>query len=183
MTEPDAAVVDVEPVEVLVARAVMAKALINALTKTVKVTKLDLSPEFGKGDKRAGRDPRNDRTVGSVYRTDPEPTAYIRDQKVFDQYLREHYSDQFESVVEFGPEEEIAAVLHEHAPHLLVHRELPTKAVVDKVLALAVSHDIPGTARTSPEGVLTVKPNDYADRVVDELLAKSPITLELESGK
>lgn len=176
-------VIDVEPDEIIAQRAVLIKQLIKTVLegKDRAVGKLE---HLANGSKITAKDPRTNLSLGSVYRTDPKPVGTETDRAELDDWLRTEYPDKLETKVKFGPPEEVAAVLAEHAPHLLhVAEGVIPDWLREQALKLAATRDVPGTGRVFPDGVLTVKPTDHARQVIATLLAASPIPLKELEGK
>jgi len=74
-----------------------------------------------KGDSIAARVDVDGRDVklGKVTMTDPKPVGRVTDRAALDAWLTKHVEGAVIERPVFGPADEVAAVLNDHAPHLL----------------------------------------------------------------
>lgn len=163
-------------------RAVLLGALMKAIGAERDQLRASLASSLPAGTKLTGRDPRNDDTLGTVSLSDPAKVAVVTDQVAFEEYVRRELPGDLDTVRGFGEPGEVAAVLAEHAPHLLTTRTVVPEHVTERVLLAATLHPVPGTTVITPSPTLTVTPRSAAHRVVREVLAGSPVpAVELEA--
>ncbi|MBA4858011.1 hypothetical protein [Nocardia farcinica] len=167
----------------LVMRAAVLAAAEKSVGEQAKTYRAELNRRLSRGSKLTAFDPRDTtRTLGTVSMTNPRPQAQVVDREAFERWCRLNYPDQVETWPEFGDPAEVAAVLAEHAPHLLtVHRSVPVE-IQERALDRAAVEDVPGTTRYMPRPTLQVRPTGHARAVVAELLAAIPALAELESA-
>jgi hypothetical protein len=158
-------------------------ALVSQLIKTLVDRKKELAAEsfirMENGTKLTARQPGDSRRkLGTVSKSDPEPIATVVDREKFEEYIRSARPADLKVEWQLGPIEEVAAVLMEHAPHLVsaVEGVIP-QWLLDVTKTEALSRDIPGCEVTYPAGVVSVRPLADAKRYVDELLAASSVPL------
>lgn len=162
-------------------RAVLLGALMKAIGAERDQLRASLASSLPAGTKLTGRDPRNEDTLGTVSLSDPAKVAVVTDQALFEEYVRREVPAELDTVRGFGEPGEVAAVLAEHAPHLLTTTKVIPDHVAERVLLAATMHPVPGTTVITPPGKLTVTPSAAAHRVVREVLAGSPVpAVELE---
>lgn len=166
---------------------VLHAAVLAELAKTARDAASEYRRELDRrmppGSKLTAFDPRSEETVtlGTVNRSNPDPIPVVADRKAFERWCLRTYADQVEQWLEFGPPEEVGAVLAEHAPHLVtVHQSLPPE-IAEQALKRAETEQIPGTKRQAAVPQLTVRTTAQAREVVRELLASSPFLRELEA--
>lgn len=167
---------------VLVARLTILTDLAKVIKANGDVYRRELNGRMPAGSKLTGFDPRDETiTLGTVSRSNPKPTPVVVDRAAFEAWCLLHYGDKVETWLEFGPPEEVGAVLAEHAPHLVtIHRSLPGE-VAEEALKRAGIEQIPGTERRLERPELSVRTTAQARQVVRELLASSPLLPELEA--
>ncbi|WP_280245535.1 hypothetical protein [Nocardia abscessus] len=170
--------------DVLATRTVVLAALASVIKETADEHRRELDKRMPRGSKLTSMDPRDETaTLGTVNQSNPAPTAVITNRDEFERWCRVTFGDQVEQWLEFGPPEEVGAVLAEHAPHLVtVHQSLPGE-VVERALQRAAKEHVPGTERRVTRPKLSVYLTDYARTVVRELLASTPLLPELEAGR
>lgn len=168
--------------DALALRATVLADLQHAAGEQVTTLRNELAKRLKRGSKITSFDPRDEtRTLGTIGMTNPTAQARITNREEFERWCRLNYPDKVEQWAEYGDPAEVAAVLAEHAPHLLiVHQTVPGE-VEEQALKRAVAEDIPGTERFLPRSVLQVRPSKHARTVVDELLAAMPGLPELEA--
>ncbi len=141
-----------------------------------------------KGDSIAARVDVDGRDVklGKVTMTDPQPVARIADRDALDEWLTKHVEGAVIERPAFGPDAEVAAVLNEHAPHLLTFvaevAEWARSAALSKAEAAhrAGSKPLaPGIEVTTPDGVVSVsKETPEARAAVLSLIRQGVINIE-----
>lgn len=169
-----------EDLDMLVVRAAVLHELHLEVDAEKSRVKAALSLVMSRGSKLTGHDPRSGRSLGSVSKSDPDPVARVTDPEAFERWVREQYAARLESQLVFGPPEEVAAVLLEHAPHLVTEEIVIPGHVRDSALAAALTEVVPGTKREIPGATLSVsttKTKAAAREVVRELLASAPFEL------
>lgn len=179
MTNPVAPVVDPG---MLVVQASVYHALLTEIEKRKSDAKSALSQLMSAGDRIAGKDPRTGETLGAVSKSDPETTARVTDRATFEAWVRDRYADILPHRPVFGAAAEVAAVLAQHAPHLLRDEVVIPDAVTKAALHVATKEVVPGTARYTPDPVLSIRTKAAVGTVVAELLASAPM-LALEAGQ
>lgn len=167
----------------LAARAAVLTALASEVKDQADQHRAELYRRMQPGSKITGRNPF-DKTLslGSVDMSDPDPEAFIEDRDAFDAYCRATWPEEIEVWTEINADdEEVVAILREHAPHLVtVHSTVPG-VVREKALELAVSEDVPGTKRRRGLPQLSVNAAKNARSVARSIIAASPVLRELEA--
>lgn len=169
MTAPDPVPDEVE---------VLAYAAIEREAKRRKeLGKAIIGQRYPDGRTERIRSPLGER-LGSVYRTDPEPTWVVSDREALHAHLRT-FDDATETVYEIADEPAAVEVLRAHAPHLLV--EITRVRPEWEQDALAQSRETgepaaPGIEKVKPSGSLTVTPAKDAFDVVGRLMARGLLT-------
>ena len=188
MTDHTADVIDVEPVEDLVNRAVMVASIVKAVSETKSANAVQLDAILPKGDKRTAAYIDADgveQKLGTVSKSFPDPVATITDQDALEAHLRETRAADLEVSYTLGDLSQVYAVLLEHAPQLLTVTEgaIPKWLIdVTKKEALIPGRTVPGITVTCPAGVVSVRPNAVAKALAEQLLQSAPL-LALEDGK
>ncbi len=141
-----------------------------------------------KGDSIAARVDVDGRDVklGKVTMTDPKPVGRVTDRDALDAWLTKHVEGAVIERPAFGPDAEVAAVLNEHAPHLLTFvaevAEWARSAALFKAEAAhrAGSKPLaPGIEVTTPDGVVSVgKETPEARAAVLTLIRQGVINVE-----
>lgn len=124
----------------------------------IKTTKAVIGQRYPDGRKETFRSPLDDRKLGIVYRTDPDPVWKVTDREALHAELRQ-FPGSLETVTEITDEAAAVEVLREHAPHLLADITRVSDSVVDAALAQSEATGTPAAAgieRVKPAGVLTV---------------------------
>lgn len=171
------AVQDEDPIAALVNRSVLLHELHKVVDAEKTITKAALAQHMSRGSKLTSHHPATKVALGTVSMSDTKPAAKVEDEEAFESWVRVHYSDQLQIRLQFGPPEEVAAVLAEHAPHLVSQVVDVPESVRKKALADAAVRDVPGTFRYTPGGTVSVRANAQAELVVRDLLAASPFPL------
>ncbi|WP_280499416.1 hypothetical protein [Nocardia cyriacigeorgica] len=168
--------------DALAIRAAVLADLQKAVGEQVTKHRRELAGRLKRGSKLTAFDPRDDtRTLGTVTMTNPTAQARITNREEFERWCRVTWPEKVEVWHEFGDPAEVAAVLSEHAPHLLtVHQSVPVETE-EAALIRAATEDVPGTERYTPRPTLQVRPSKHARTVVNELLADMPGLPELEA--
>ncbi|MFD3426054.1 hypothetical protein [Nocardia fluminea] len=161
-------------------------ALLSEFVKLAAQARNDLRaetfPRLPNGTKLTARHPRTGESLGTVSMSDPDPTAYVVDNAVFEAWVREQNPGELETVRGFGDLAQVAAVLAEHAPHLLTETRVIPESLRERALKAAAVQTVPGTARLTPEGTLSVRPNGVATELVRAALVGST-NLEIEAAR
>jgi hypothetical protein len=133
-------------------------------------TKAIIGAGYPDGRKETFRSPLDDRKLGQVWRTDPDPVWTVTDGVALDEHLAQD-PDNLETTFEINADaSELIPLLLEHAPHLVDQVPRVTQAARTAAMAEAkAGQDIPGIARIKPGGVLTVKPDKDAAEVIGAL--------------
>jgi hypothetical protein len=165
----------------LSARVTLLSDLAKAVAEQRETHRTELYRRMPRGSKITARDPQDELiTLGTVSMSNPQVEAYITDSAAFDAYCRQEYPDKVEPWVEYTDPVAVAALVAEHAPHLLkLHRTVTTTAC-EEALKRAASEEVPGTARRLPSPSLTVRPSKHARAAVHGLFGASPVLKELE---
>lgn len=143
------------------------------------------------GDRRTVVSPLDGSDLGLVYRAKPEKQAVITDEPALVEWLKAHdYPGMVRSSYKItGTEQQVVAVLFEHAPHLLRRVENITsdarKALISESRAAGRSKgpsselDVPGisVAATGPTYV-ACKPAEGALLSIYELITSGRIALD-----
>ncbi len=149
--------------------------------------KIHADEVMAKGDNIAARATIDgqDIKLGRVGKSDPKPVARIIDHAAFDRWLAEHVPDCVDQHPEFGPAEEVAAVLNEHAPHLLSFpgsvADWARSAELRNAEAAAKRGETPaadGVEVTIPDGVVSVRETPEARAAVLTLIRQGVINVE-----
>lgn len=149
----------------------------------------EMAQAMARGTRLPGRSPLDDSKVGAVIMSDPDPVAAITDQGAFVAWVAETYPEHIESRVEIvGSRREVAAVLAEHAPHLVRHTTVVHPDFVSQVKAVAAEArqpagpggevDVPGLSITVPDPVVTCRLAPGALESVMALIRTGQLSLE-----
>ena len=138
----------------------------------------DLVKEMTRGDRRTVVDPRDeDAKLASITRTDPKPVVSVNVPELTP-WMAEHYPALTETVTEIiATEKQLAALLFEHAPHLLRRKtRIQPEALIELKAACVTlgcvmgpggEADVPGVRVDRPKSNLSVRLADGAeDRVL-----------------
>jgi hypothetical protein len=95
----------------------LALAALEKIAKEGKeLVKATVGTRYPDGRRETFRSPVDDRKIGIVYRTDPEPVWSVTDPAALDAHLRQDPAN-VETVAEIvGTDEQVIEVLAEHAP-------------------------------------------------------------------
>lgn len=153
-----------------------------------KLTRTEFSQRYKDGDKETFRSPVDGAMLGMVYRTDPDPAPIVTDRDALVRHLAT-IPGCTETVVEImGSEEQVLAVLAEHAPELLGQVTRVPDYVVSNVLAGCKAKGntkgpdgkpLAGVEMDKAGGVLTVKADPKtAGRAIEGMVAAGLLTWE-----
>lgn len=141
-----------------------------------------------KGDSIAARVDVDGRDVklGKVTMTDPKPVGRVTDRDALDEWLTKHVEGAVIERPAFGPDAEVAAVLNEHAPHLLTFvAEVAEWARAAALIKAESAHRAgskplaPGIEVTVPDGVVSVgKESPEARAAVLSLIRQGVINVD-----
>jgi hypothetical protein len=142
-----------------------------------------------RGDRLMARSPLEGVKIGAVTKTDPKATARVTDDAAFTAWIHKHYPDRMEfDFVIIGSDQEVISVLFEHAPHLLRKVTKPDPELVKQIrtdsaslgapIGPAGEADVDGIEVTTPEGVVSCKPDPNALAAVVDLIRAERLSLE-----
>lgn len=145
-----------------------------------------------KGDRVSVRSPLSGEGLGTVTMTDPKPKAMVTDPEELDDWIAEHYPEKTEwRRVVVGSEDEVLAVLAEHAPHLVTtQRHVPDWARAEVLRASAEAGvpcgpggeaDVPGVAVEPQPGRLQYRATAGSGHAIDALVQAGLV--DLTSGE
>lgn len=139
----------------------MLRAIASAALTNLDSVKAQLSG-YQDGQRSTFRSPLDDRKLGMVYRTDPDPVWTIVDREALLDHLGE-FPGNWETTLEIvGDMSEVFGILETHAPHLIKENTFIPEWVVEAALeASKEANDAvaPGIKKIKPGGVLTVTPD------------------------
>lgn len=141
--------------------ALMLRAVATAALDNLDVTKSQLGG-YDDGQRNTFRSPLDDRKLGMVYRTDPDPVWRIVDRPALLEHLGGFEGNWHIDLRIVGDEAEVLAVLQEHAPHLLEEERHIPDWIVEAALKESEETNeavAPGIRKIKPGGTLTVKPD------------------------
>lgn len=165
-------------------RAVMLKAAIDLIMDEFEAVKAIAGEQFEKGDSKAAR--QGDVKLGRVSKSDPKPVATVTDRAEFEAYLSVKYGDTVTTTVELGDVAEIAAVLMDtgHEDLFTVVETIPDWVRQERLKAALAGEFVPGVTVSSPEGVVSARPEPAAKAAVRALLNSSDVPLlAIEGGQ
>lgn len=147
------------------------------LEKEVKarraLTRVPLEALYADGERKTIRSPLDDAKLGIVLRTSPDPKWTVTDHKALTAHL-EADPDNVEHVDDIAAsEEQVIAVLREHAPQLLGRVERVKADAVKAALAQAEAHPetpVPGIELVRPRGTLSIRPDKAAGEVIARMV-------------
>lgn len=152
------------------------------------LTRAEFSQAYPDGRRETFRSPVDGSMLGMVYRTDPNPAPIVVDKDALVRHLAT-VPGCTETVTEImGTEEQILAVLAEHAPELLCEVTRVPDYVVSNVLAGCKAKgntkgpdgkELAGVKMDKAGGVLTVKADPKtAGRAIEGMVAAGLLTWE-----
>lgn len=165
-------------------RALVLAALGKRIAAEETGVKAEFSPRYELGTTIKWESPLDGALLGYVQRTRPKPEFRITDEDA----LREHLAAEFPGTVEtvwqlpvpgvglvtLDPLDELAVVLREHAPHMLVEQQRVTDEAVTAALDESKASGVaaaPGITLVRPGGSLRVVPDKAAGEAVDRMAA------------
>lgn len=164
-------------------QVVLLGGLISEVADERDRARTEIAQRLPKGCTLSAVDPRDGETViGQVGMTKPSKEARVTDEEAFVAWVFEQHPGEVDTVPVFGDPAEVAAVLAEHAPHLLSTRKVIPAELRDRVLAAAVVQPIPGTAVTAMPSTLWAKPNAAGKVIVRDALASTSV-LQIGAGQ
>lgn len=160
------------------------------VTARYKAVRAVAGADLTDGDKRTIRSPLDGSSLGSIYRTDPEPRWTVTDWAAFEAHVRSSIPDGVETAyrlhvpsldepVFLDPLDELAVILREHAPHML--REVPRirGEVVADLLAASKTSGQPAAAgieQVKPSGSVAVRRSKTCGPAIERLHAAGLLT-------
>lgn len=119
--------------------------------------------------------------VGAVIRTEPKTELQVVDAAAHSAWALEHMGDDCITGYRFGDDDAVAAVLREHAPHLVMEVRTPTSQWLHEVLIMAARGDGPipdGVEPVTGTSTLQVRPDaSTASAVIPELWRRGDLNL------
>lgn len=156
-------------------------AVLEARVKTAKAAaRAAIEHRYDDGDKVTVRSPLDDAKLGSVYRTDPDPSWEIVDRAALAAHLAlDPDNIEFRDEIA-GTDDQVVAVLREHAPELLARVERVAPSAFDAALAAAAAgaEPAPGVIRRKPRGSLVIRPDKNAGAAIERLVAAGWISYD-----
>ena len=141
--------------------ALMLRAIASTALSNLDAVKAELS-SYADGQRSTFRSPLDDRKLGIVYRTDPDPVWTIVDREALLDHLGE-FPGNWETTLEItGDMSEVLGILQTHAPHLIKEVSIIPEWVVEAALEASKEANeavAPGIKKIKPGGVLTVTPD------------------------
>lgn len=145
--------------------------------------RVELAQRLPSGSTFAALDPRDGETqIGQVGITKAGKEARVTDERAFAAWVIAQHPSEVDTVPVFGDPAEVAAVLADHAPHLLSSRKVIPAELRDRVLEAAVVQPIPGTTVVATGSTPWAKPNDAGREIVREALASATV-LQIGAGQ
>lgn len=179
MSAPEPAAVELRPEH----RALILAALVKRVEAEQAPLRAEFSALYEPGTTIKWESPLDGGLLGYVQRTRPKPEWRITDETA----LREHLAAEFPGVVEtvtslpvpgvglveLDPLDELAQVVSEHAPHLLVTETRVAQSAVDAAVEQSKATGqpaAPGITLVRPGGQMRVVPDKDAGDVVERLV-------------
>lgn len=160
-------------------RLVLVSEFVKLAAQSRNALRAETIPRLPNGMKVTARHPETGESLGTVTMSDPEPEVFVVDETVFEAWVREQNPADLLTVRGFGDPAQIAAVLAEHAPHLLIETTVVPDDLRERALKAAALHTVPGTTRITADAGMTVRPAKAATELVREALVGST-TLAIE---
>jgi hypothetical protein len=165
------------------------KVVSDYTTQRYNEARKEIGATMHRGDRQMARSPLGEVKLGAVTKTDPKCTALIADESAFTAWVEQHYPERM--VYDFdviGSEQEVKALLFEHAPHLLRKVAKPDPELVKQIRQDSVSIGVPmgpggevdvdGVEVKTPEPVVTCKPDPNALAAVVDLFRAGRLSFE-----
>ena len=172
----------------MAAQLLAVRTLKDRVVATEKAIKAELDAALPVGTKLAGK--LAGEKLGSVWKTDPKPVAYVQSEDQFLGHLEHHHEDRFVTHVTIKDSDlgEVAAVLmdHGHDDLLTITHEPPDWLVRQEMARAEAGEDIPGVGLREKPAVVSARATKNADEIVERLIRDGVIdvaTLALEVGK
>lgn len=173
----------------LMLRVATLKVISEYTAEQYKAVREQAAADLGPGDRRMVRSPMGNHKLGSVYMTDPKPTATITDREALTDWYGQHYPELIVDGYEVAAsDKELIDLLWVHAPHLLrKRRQIKAEALSDLrkgcaamgvVVGPGGEADVPGVEVSTADGVVTCRPDDGALLAVMELVGAQRIALD-----
>lgn len=143
------------------------------LAKRVKINldmvKATIGSGFEDGERKKFRSPLDERPLGQIWRTDPEPSWIIVDRQALEAHLREFPGNMRPVIV--GDEAEVLGILLAYAPHL-IEDALDPSVIQDALDQSKATGEpaAPGIEFRKPGGHLTVKPDANAGIAIEAMI-------------
>lgn len=156
----------------------MLRALASRALSNLDLVKAELNG-YEDGQRSTFRSPLDERKLGIVYRTDPDPEWIIVDRQALLEHLGEYPGNFETNLTIVGDEAEVLAVLHEHAPHLVDEVTNIPEWIIKAALDASKEADeavAPGIKKVKPGGVLTVTPDKKAGEAFAALIKAGLLT-------
>ncbi|WP_116051911.1 hypothetical protein [Amycolatopsis palatopharyngis] len=173
----------------LALRVAALKVVSDYTTRRYNEARAEAAERMERGDRLMARSPLAGVKVGAVSKSDPKPVARVTDEKAFTDWVRKNYPDRM--VYDFdviGSTQEVVSVLFEHAPHLLRKITKPDPELVREIRADSVGlgapvgpageADVDGLEVTTPDGIVSCKPDPEALAAVVDLIRADKLSLE-----
>lgn len=177
----------------LALRVAALRALRDQAGQAFDEAKTELEKSMEKGDTLAVFSPIDRTEIGSVSKSKPKPAARVADQVAFAAWVGEHHPDEVSSAYEvIGTPRQVAAVLFEHAPHLMRRVPKVSPALTSQVLVQSSKlgepigpegeTEVPGIVVETADGRLSCRVTDEAFTAVLALIRAGQMPLELLAG-
>jgi len=140
-----------------------------------------------RADRKSVYDPARKIYLGAVSKSNPEKTAGIGDAEAFLEWVKGTYPDEVDWDMEIvGPDDEVKAVLYQHAKHLVKLYEVVKPAFRAKVLEASNAAkepagpsdelDVPGIVMSaSSTSHVSFRPSDEAAFTITELIRSGAV--------
>jgi hypothetical protein len=170
----------------LTLRVAALKVVSEYTAQCYREARVQIGERMARGDRLMARSPLG--KLGAVSRSDPKPTSRITDQSEFTAWVEKHYPERM--VLDFeviGSTQEIVSVLFEHAPYLLRKISKPDPELVKEIRQDSVKVGAPigpggevvdGLEVSTPDAVVSCKPDDDALSVVAQLIRSNALTFD-----
>lgn len=174
----------------LVLRVAALKVVSDYAKRRYDAARAEAAAVMRRGDRLMARSPLNELDkLAAVSKTDPKPVARVSDETALLAWVERHYPDKvgwdFDII---GSDQEVKAVLFEHAPHLLRKIRLADPELVKQIRSDSAAlgapigpggeADVDGVTVETPEGTVACKPTDDALGVVVDLARAGVLSLE-----
>lgn len=180
-------------------RVALLKQIKDQVDAAYNAARADQSTAMPAGTRWPVVSPLDDVKIGTVSKSDPKRKASVRDANAFAAWAAQNYPDDTEYAFRVvGSDEEVHAVLYEHAPHLVKSVTVVSSELRKQVERMSVATgvptgpggevDVPGVLVEDPEGVVSCLPAAggwdsvvalvRADAKLLELLAAPPDEIE-----